>query len=70
MVNKFMVSSMQVVKLLDKSEFKVTRINNLRSNFKTKYVTIEINTFTVQRYNKILAATQSVRICQFSIARK
>ena len=38
--------------------------------FKEDYHHLYINTLTVQSYNKILAATQSVRICQFSIARK
>ena len=41
-VNKFMGSSMQVAKLLDKSEFNEALINNVRSNFKMKYLTIEI----------------------------
>ena len=41
-VNKFMGRLMQVAKLLDKSEFKVAEINNVRSNFKMKYLTIEI----------------------------
>ena len=41
-VNTFIGSSMQVAKLLDKSEFKVAGISNVRSNFKVKYLTIEI----------------------------
>ena len=40
---KFMVSSMQVARLLDSSKFKEAGINNVRSNFKMKYLTIEIN---------------------------